>query len=60
MSEGATGSDVGLGVGLAAAAIVAIGAVVMFAGPSQIVTAGGFGVAMIAAILSVSAFHLFE
>ena len=60
MSEGATGSDVGLGVGLAAAVIVALGAVVMFAGPTQIASAAGFGVAMVAAVLSVAAFHLFE
>lgn len=60
MTAGTTGSDKGLGVGLAFAAIVALGAVFMYVGPSQINRAAGFGVAMVAAILAVSAFHLLE
>ncbi|WP_096388855.1 DUF7525 family protein [Halopenitus persicus] len=60
MSEGATESDVGLGVGLACATVAAIAAIVLFAGPTQMLSAAGFGVAMMAAVLSVGAFHLFE
>lgn len=60
MTAGTTGSDTGLGVGLALAAIVVVGAALMYVGPSQINRAAGFGTAMIAAILVVSAFHVLE
>lgn len=60
MTAGTTGSDAGLGAGLAFAAIVVVGAALMYVGPSQINRAAGFGVAMVAALLAVSAFHLLE
>ncbi len=59
MSEGTIESDKGLGIGLAFAAITLVGAVAMFGAPSQIGTAGGFGGAMVAAVVSVAAFQAF-
>lgn len=60
MTEVAVGSDKALGVGLALAVITLLGAVVMYGAPAQMDRAWGFALAVIAALVSVSAFHVFE
>ncbi|MCL9817066.1 DUF7525 family protein [Natronocalculus amylovorans] len=59
MTAGSVTSDKGIGLGMAFAALTLIGAVVMYAGDTQLLRAWGFGAAMIASIIGVVAIHLF-
>ncbi len=60
MSEASMGSDKGIGMTLAFAAVALIGAVVMFGYPTQIGRAWGFAAAFVFALLAVVAVQLFE
>jgi len=60
MTAGSVGSDKSLGLGLLLSALAAVGAAAMLAGPGQLVKAGGFALAMVAALLAVSGIQLFD
>ena len=60
MSEASMGSDKGIGVTLALAAVALVGAVVMFGYPTQTGRAWGFAAAFVFALLSVGAIQLFD
>jgi hypothetical protein len=60
MSETATSTDLGFGLGLIFGAMAILGAALMFLTASDHLLAGwSFGLAMLAAALSVAALHLF-
>ncbi|MFC6754245.1 DUF7525 family protein [Halorubrum tibetense] len=60
MSEASIGSDKGIGVTLALAAVALVGAVILFGYPTQIGRAWGFAAAFVFALLSVVAVQLFD
>jgi hypothetical protein len=60
MSEGSFGSDKGIGVTLAFAAVALVGGVLMYGHPTQIGKAYGFGTAFVFAVLAVVAVQVFE
>lgn len=60
MTAGSVESDKSLGLGLVLSAVTLVGVAAMFAAPAQLGKAGGFALAMVAAILAVGAIHLFD
>lgn len=60
MTAGSAESDTALGLGLVLSAVALVGVGAMLAAPAQLTKAGGFGVAMVAALLAVSVLHLFD
>jgi hypothetical protein len=52
-------SDKGIGFAVLFSVVTVLGAAAMIAAPSQLTKAVGFGLAMVAASLAVSAIHLF-
>ena len=60
MSEGSIGTDKGIGVTLAFAAVALVGATVMYGHPTQLGKAYGFGAAFVFALLAVVAVQVFE
>lgn len=60
MVEPTASTDMGIGLALALSAVAIIGALVLYAGPTQLGQAWGFMAAIVAASLAVSAVHLFD
>ncbi|QLC34160.1 hypothetical protein EFA46_008070 [Halarchaeum sp. CBA1220] len=58
MAESTT--DEGVGIGLAFGAVATLGALYMLVSHAQVASSNGFAVAMVAGMLAVAAFHVFE
>lgn len=57
--EHAAGSDKGLGLAVVFSLLAVIGALVMAAGPGQMVKAVGFAAALVAGVLAVLVIHVY-
>jgi len=60
MTAGSVESDKSLGLGLVLSAVALVGVAAMLAAPARLAKAGGFALAMVAAILAISAIQLFD
>ena len=60
MATESVSTDMGAGLALVFAAITIVGVGFMLAGGSQMAMAGGFAAAMLAAVLAITALHVYE